>query len=264
MLRKEDYGRYLACLYLGAQLREAAFSLYAFDVEISAIATHVSDPMPGEIRLQWWRDALQNSGVAAGNPVAMAVNATITKHNLPLHIFDALLNARIFDLYSDPMTSRNMLEGWLGETHSSLFQLLCLVAGEGTNGEMADACGHSGVFCGVVNLLKALPVHHYRQQNYFPTELSSHQRMDRRKPKEVSKIWLADIIEYSQEHRVLANKAIGKLPVSLRSVFLPNALAQAQLQILLRHGIDTSVAPVSPSRLKINWCLWKAARSGVY
>ena len=48
--------RYIATLFAHEAKRDALFSLYAFDAEIDRIRDLVHDPLPGEIRLQWWRD----------------------------------------------------------------------------------------------------------------------------------------------------------------------------------------------------------------
>ena len=101
LLRQHDYPRYIASLYLDEELRQVAFALFAFDVEISRIASQVSEPMPGEIRIQWWRDALRSSQQDVGHPVAEALKFIIDKYQLPLDKFDAILNAHIFDLYHD-------------------------------------------------------------------------------------------------------------------------------------------------------------------
>jgi phytoene synthase len=64
LVREADRDRYLAALFAPADRRGALFSLYAFDIEISRIRDLAREPMPGEIRLQWWREVLE--GVRAG------------------------------------------------------------------------------------------------------------------------------------------------------------------------------------------------------
>ena len=41
--------------------------------------------------------------------------------------FDRLLDARVFDLYDDPMPSLNDLEGYAGDTESALIQLGAII-----------------------------------------------------------------------------------------------------------------------------------------
>ena len=264
LLREHDYGRYIASLYLDEELRQAAFAIFAFDVEISRIASQVSEPMPGEIRLQWWRDTFKSDELDIGHPVAEALKIIINKYQLPIDKFDAILNAHIFDLYHDAMQSCEDLETYLGETQSLLFQLLCMARGAKSDTILADACGHSGVLIGTVKLLKALPFHDHRQQSFFPSELSNHGQVDIKNQSHISHDWLADVSNYCNQHYKLASAAIDKLPTRLKKTFMTNALAHAELQNILSQGIDLNKQYQSLSRLKTNWHLWKASRSRVY
>ncbi len=264
LLREHDYPRYIASLYLDEELRQAAFALFAFDVEISRIASQVSEPMPGEIRIQWWRDTLRSNEQDVGHPVAVALKFIINKYQLPLDKFDAILNAHIFDLYHDAMKTREDLETYLGETQSFLLQLLCTVDGAKPDTNLADACGHSGVLIGTVKLLKALPYHYHRQQSYFPSELSDHGQMDIKSQSKISHDWLDDICRYGDQHYNLATAAIDKLPVRLKKIFMINALSCTQLQNIQSQGIDLNKQTPSLSRLKTNWHLWRASRSRIY
>ena len=74
----------------------------------------MSEPALGEIRLKWWGGALR--GEHGGAPLAAALAETIVRFELPLVAFDNLLQARIFDLYDDPMPTVNDLEGYAGDT----------------------------------------------------------------------------------------------------------------------------------------------------
>ena len=59
LVREADRDRYLAALFAPADRRSALYSLYAFDLEISRIRNLAHQPMPGEIRLQWWSEVLE-------------------------------------------------------------------------------------------------------------------------------------------------------------------------------------------------------------
>jgi phytoene synthase len=60
-------------------------ALYGFNAEISRIREIVSEPLPGEVRLQWWRDFLEGTshGAVGANPVASALAQTIDRYKLP-------------------------------------------------------------------------------------------------------------------------------------------------------------------------------------
>ena len=71
-VRELDRDRYIADLFAPAAARKHLFALHAFSAEVARIRDTVSDPVLGEIRLQWWRDALIAGG--GGHPVASALH----------------------------------------------------------------------------------------------------------------------------------------------------------------------------------------------
>src|SRR3954452_17343605 len=85
LVRVADKDRFLATLFAPAEKRGPLFALYAFDLEIAGIRERAREPMPGEIRLQWWRDVLsgERGGEAKAHPVAAALTATIARFALP-------------------------------------------------------------------------------------------------------------------------------------------------------------------------------------
>ena len=105
LLREHDYDRYISTLYAPEAHRPALAALYAFSHEIARVRAVVSEPLPGEVRMQWWRDLLEKEGVgeAQAHPVATALLDTIARYKLPIAPLTGLIEARIFDLYDAPM-----------------------------------------------------------------------------------------------------------------------------------------------------------------
>lgn len=157
-LRESDRDRYLATLVLPAAARPAITALYAFNADIAAIRERVSGPQPGEIRLQWWNDALSGSGhgEVRQNPLADALLDTIERYSLPVGTLQRLLGARRFDLYDDPMPDLETFEGYAGETASTLLQLSAMVLNDGSPVEPGDAAGHLGVAQAMIGHIRAL------------------------------------------------------------------------------------------------------------
>src|SRR6478735_1400040 len=104
-LRDADRDRYYAALLLNEPERAAVQALYAFSADVASIRDRAREPTAGEIRLQWWADALK--GVGHGNvrqnPLAAALLDAITRYGLPSGPLLRLVAARRFDLYQDPM-----------------------------------------------------------------------------------------------------------------------------------------------------------------
>jgi phytoene synthase len=85
LVREADKDRFLAGLFAPADRRDPLFALYAFNVEVARVRELVHEPLAGEVRLQWWRDALkeQAHGEVRANPVADALLDTIAQFKLP-------------------------------------------------------------------------------------------------------------------------------------------------------------------------------------
>lgn len=58
-LKQKDYDKYLACLFADKDLQPKLAAVFLFHHEIYDIPQNVSEPMVGKIKIQWWRDVLQ-------------------------------------------------------------------------------------------------------------------------------------------------------------------------------------------------------------
>ncbi len=131
LVRAADKDRFLASLFAPAERRRRLFALYAFNAEIARVREVVRTPIAGEIRLQWWRDALEASAPSEvrANPVADALIDTIAACRLPVEPLLALIEARSFDLYDDPMPTLDTLYGYVRKTSSTLIELAAIILG---------------------------------------------------------------------------------------------------------------------------------------
>src|SRR5882757_4818919 len=165
--RAADKDRYLATLFAPADRRGALFALYAFAQEIATVRDRAREPMPGEIRLQWWRDVLdgERGGEAGANPVAAALMETVARFALPVPRLIDLIEAHAFDLYDDPVANLDVLDGYLRRTSAAVFDLAALICG----GPAAYASERAGLACGITALLRSFALHASRRQLFVPT-----------------------------------------------------------------------------------------------
>lgn len=172
LVREQDFGRYAATLFAPAETRPHLLALYAFDAELSRVRDLVSEPMPGELRLQWWRDALENPERAdvVSHPVARALHAAARFGALPREVLLGLVDARVDDLYDDPISTMVDLEARLGASSSAVIRLACLIAARGRDPGGADAAGFGGVAQGIARMLRRLPVEAARGQVLLPAD----------------------------------------------------------------------------------------------
>lgn len=263
-LRHADPDRYLAALYLPQRLRAAAIALYAFNAEISAIGHRVREPMAGEVRLQWWRDAIKADDERNEHPTAAALTGAIRRFGFSRQSLLTLLEARVFDLYHDPMPDRATLEGYCGETASSLLLILALAAGGEAGTALADACGHAGVAQSLAGLAMRSGSLRAAGKCYLPADLLAatgltpetwlREPWDERHARAVSAF-----VALAREHRERAVAAIGALEPALRPVFLPLAPVPAYLAATLDAGprLLQRVPDISP--LRRQWLFARAA-----
>lgn len=268
-LRDLNYDRYLACLYLPERLRNLAITLYAFDAEIAKISTAISEPMTGEIRIQWWRDTISAGAANTHNPLADELLGELIAYKLPLLPLDTYLQARIFDLYNDPMPDLGTLEGYCGETASVFIQLLSVAAKLEQDREIADICGHAGMVLALTDILRLLPQHMAHNKLYIPKEMLEAAGLN-------SQSWLANergnnhlkIIDKVQEsarnhlaklRHLLNERADGNADLSL--ILLPITLCEPYLKSVRKLGDQVFVSAPTISPFKKHWALWRSART---
>ena len=58
LVKRRDYDHFLTTLLLPAKIRPMGFALRALNIEISSIRDNVSDSSIGRMRVQFWKDAI--------------------------------------------------------------------------------------------------------------------------------------------------------------------------------------------------------------
>lgn len=268
LVRQYDRDRYLAALFSPAKHREALMSLYAFDVEIKRISNIVSDPMPGEIRLQWWTDAIANveHGSIEGHPVAAALLATIKTYDLPAQPLLDLIEARRFDLYNDPMPCLTDLEGYSGETVSAVLQLASLVLSGKTDPKSADISGHAGVALGLASILLQLPKHTAKKQLFLPLDvlarhgLSLEEFLQAEEHDRVSAV-VREVCEHMRHHLDRFENAYTRTGnKGLASAYLQIGILPLYLKAFENQSSDPRQTIMEVAQWRRQWALWKTAR----
>lgn len=249
-LRDTDRDRYLACLLSPEDKRADLAALYAFNAELARIRDLVHEPLPGEVRMQWWRDLLegQSHGSSEANPLASGLLAAVARHRLPVPTLTALIETRIFDLYDDPIENRATLEAYAGHTASTLIQLASLILDPQAAPSSADVAGHAGVAQTIAGLLLLMPQHCRRGQLYLPLDILAATGLDREQFLEgKDKVRISAAIEafagLGREHLAKA-RAAGPVASSVFPAFLTVSLAEPVLERAIKVGaglFDTSL-----------------------
>jgi len=265
LVRETDKDRYLATLFSPVKSRRALFALYAFNSEIARVRETIRQAMAGEIRLQWWREAIEKPGTgdAMGSPVASALLDTLVRFHLPPAALVALIEARAFDLYDDPMPTLAALEAYANDTSSRLIDLAATILAGRRPGAL-EAIRHGGIAYAITGLLRAFPLHASRGQLYVPVEVlerhgaKSEDIFSGRATREISAA-LGELRAIGRAHFDGYAAAAATIPAAAASALLPISLVPLYLNRLERFGDQPfRVADVAPWRRP--WKLWRAAR----
>jgi phytoene synthase len=267
LVQEHDRDRWLAGLFAPADARAHLCALAAFSYEVGRLREFIREPLAGEMRLAWWREALlgDRQSEVAGSPIAAALIDTIDRIHLPREAFASLLSARTFDLYDDPMPSLNDLEGYCGETCSALFRLGALILGGGRDLGGADAAGHSGVAYAMVGLMRALPLASARGQLYMPMDVLSRHDVSREevigaRDSPGLRAALAELREHARGHLEKARRLALQVPREIAPAFLPLAYPPLYLDVMERRDYSPFKTIVEASQWRRQWALWRAAR----
>jgi len=143
-LRRVDPDRWLSSRFIGqAGPRADVIALYAFDHELARAPRATSNALLGEMRLTWWREALEE--VFEGRPVrqhptALALAEAVARHALPREVLETMIDARYRELDPAPMTEAEVLD-WARDTGGLAAQLAAQVLDPQTDPKMALAGG---------------------------------------------------------------------------------------------------------------------------
>lgn len=266
LVRSHDFVRYASTLFMPGPERRALLAIYAFNIEVSRVHEQVSQPLPGEMRLQWWTDMLAGVGHGGveGNPVAAELLYAIRNHRLPVSPFSQLVEEHQFDLYNDPMPSLAALEGYLDATASALFAQATRVVARPSEA-IDHLARHAGLAQGMAQVIAALGRDASRQQLLLPLQLlqrhgSSKEEVFAGKPTPNIRAAIDQLADEAQGHLKTAFGLLADVSSGVRPIFLPLAHIRRELNRVRRADYDPFL-PKPVSRLRTLWTLWRAART---
>lgn len=260
LVRSADRDRFVATLFAPAHNRDALYAFYAFNAEVAHVRGRAREATAGEIRLQWWREVLQGErhGEAMASPVAASLLKTIETHRLPLNAMLALLEARRFDLYDEPMRTVAEVEDYALKTTSAVIAVAAQILGV----DAAAAARPAGLAYALTELLAAVPGHAARRQLYLPVELldrhgvAAAEVFASRSSPALNQA-AADLRNLARRHLAAAADMLPGLPQQALPAFLPIAPVRRALDHMDRSDIFSSNT-LSPWRRQ--WLIWRAAR----
>ncbi|WP_339767227.1 squalene/phytoene synthase family protein [uncultured Pseudosulfitobacter sp.] len=156
LVQKADADRFRATMAAPVSARPVLFALYAFNVEVARAPWVTQEAMIAEMRLQWWRDALEEiakDGIVRRHevvtPLAHALDADAAR------ALDRLVAARRWDIYRDPFEDADHFNAYLADTSGALMWAAARALGAGPQAESQVRA--FGAATGLARFLQAVP-----------------------------------------------------------------------------------------------------------
>jgi phytoene synthase len=176
-VRRVDEDRWLASRFAPADVRARLVAIYALNHEIARTADVVTQAAIGDIRLQWWRDALAE--VFDGkSPRAHPVLAAVAQahHETPLQrdALEALINTRARDLDGAPFATFAEIDAYLEATAGNLLRAALAACRANIDTPIVSAAARAWGYAG---LLRAAPHWRAKGRSVLPNEDADPHRM---------------------------------------------------------------------------------------
>jgi phytoene synthase len=253
-LRAIDRDRYVAALFAPRSVRDDLFALCAADAEIGRIADAVTEPMLGEIRLEWWREALLDGNAPTGDPVADACAAAILTHRLDRARVSDMIDARRFDVTGGRMPDMRALRTWAEKSSGASVALAAaLLAPDADRRKVDDASAAAGRALGLTRVVTRFAEDSVRGRFFVPPGIVAADQPDDERSA------LRDLHDRALAALNRAHEAMSELPRGARPAFSPLALLRPRLDAARRADFDPERAPLEIGPLSRLWRLWRAA-----
>lgn len=162
LVRRVDEDRWLATRFAPPDVRARLVALYAVNYEIARIGETVRERGLGEIKLQWWREAIEEifgGGEARPLPALIALRQAVRESPLSLGHFYCMLDARQLDLEAKPFNDPADVLEYINDTAGALMRLAIEACGvELVSGPMQSFVSTGAYRWGATGILRSEPV----------------------------------------------------------------------------------------------------------
>jgi NADH dehydrogenase [ubiquinone] 1 alpha subcomplex assembly factor 6 len=245
---------------------EALFALYAFNYEIARVREAVTQPMLGQIRLQWWREAVAGAYAGAqprSHVVAEPLAAVIRDLAPAREHFERMIDTRERDLADEPPATLGALEDYAEGTSATLLYLVVDVLGV-TEARTHAAVREVGIGYALAGLLRAMPFHARAGRCYIPAQIAGRSGLD---PRDYAGLRdtaglreaVAEVAEAAAAHLQTARQYRREIPRPARTAMLPAVIADRFLVRLKRAAYNPFAPELGVPDTLQSWRLFAAA-----
>ncbi|UWR04807.1 squalene/phytoene synthase family protein [Ruegeria conchae] len=154
LVHRADPDRFMAAMAAPVEARAVLFPIYALNVEVARAPWVTQESMIAEMRLQWWRDALQE--IAEGPSVRRHEVVTPLSRILSPHLaakLDEYVAVRRWDIYRDPFEDEEHFDSYIDHSAGSLM----VVSAQALGASDETVLRNFGYAAGIANWMRAIP-----------------------------------------------------------------------------------------------------------
>ena len=266
LVRRHDPDRYLLSLLAPDDRREALFALYAFNLQVAMVREVVSQPLIGQMRLQWWRDAIDEA--AAGRPrrheVVTPLAEAMARHDLSKDTLLQVVDGREPDLDEHGPADQATFRQYCHDTAVPLADL-ALACLDAATPEALSAAREAAMAYAMIGLVRAVPFQARSRRFPLPRDRAEALAVDfgrvyEMKPDQGLSGLARQIADEAGSCLAAARSRRRSVPKAALPALLTARLADGHRRRLARAGFDPFHPLVSRPNPRQSWSLAWAAR----
>jgi NADH dehydrogenase [ubiquinone] 1 alpha subcomplex assembly factor 6 len=244
-VRQGDRDRYLALLFSPADARSGLAAIAAFNLELARAASDITESMLGLVRLQWWREAVEEiraGGATRRHPVVEAVSVATRAHGLSTDRMLAMIEGREEEIESSEAPSQRAFDARAEATAANLIRLSLQAVGlDPMESDLAGASAEVGRAYASIGCARSVLLDARRHKVRLPVEALAQAGVDldrlyALRPQPALQACLRTIAERAQAELDAARRR--RIPRRARPLTLTAKLTALHLERLRRAAYD--------------------------
>lgn len=268
--RGHDFERWLAVVLAPRAARAGLATLIAFNAEVSRTREAVSEPMLGQIRLQWWREAVEGS--AAGNPrahpVAEGLATLLAEGRVAPDDLTALVDAREIDLDPDRIQTPDDFHAYCDATAGAFNRAALKILGIDDT-PTGNAARHTAIATAITGQLRAVNANAARGRVLLARKFLENHGVTaadivagKRPPGLVAAA--RDLAASAERHIDAARRFRRGVPTEALCVLVGTRIAESHVARLKRAGYDLFSDRLEPAPVTVPLIVLRAMVTGRY
>lgn len=267
-VRNNDHDQFLCSLFAPENARETIFALQVLYRETSRIRSLVNEAHLGLIRLQWWRDMVEDAckGKQDGseNGTHKEIIQCLKESPIKEEAFERYFNGRAFDMEDRAPNDIESLLQYCKETGGAIAQMKAVVLGS-NNEATLKAAEHLGAAETLCDIIKTLPYQARSGRTKLPKDLVLKHDLDIKgffefKSSEALNSCVKDMVVASRMLIAQARDLMPDTEKNVLAVFLVTVSVEDYLKRLEKVGMDPFNPNIGGGRLskqlKLAYMAW--------